>query len=186
MGQIDRLLKNYSRYVELPWADNLDGRQRIWFAVYPPAEERRLRVQLAAFDLATKAAGHSWSLVDLTDAFPDWLAGYEHFQDYLGDPESLAFGLPDFRNAVAWKVAAALLHSKADSNSVVALHGVGGLYAFLKVSEVLDAVAKDIRGRLLVFFPGEIDNNVYRFLDAREGWNYLATPITCQESFIKL
>jgi hypothetical protein len=50
----------------------------------------------------------------------------------------------------------------------------------------VDAVAKDVRGRLLVFFPGEIDNNVYRFLDAREGWNYLATPITCQDSFIKL
>lgn len=186
MGQIDRLLKNYTRYVELPWPDNLDGRQRIWFAVYPPAEERRLRVQLTGFDLATTAAGHAWSLVDLTDAFPDWLAGYGHFQDYLGDPESLAFGLPDFRKAVAGKVAAALEHPKAGSNSVVAVHGVAGLYGFLKVSEVVEAVAKSIRGRLLVFFPGEIDNNVYRFLDAREGWNYLATPITCQESFIKL
>ena len=186
MGQIDRLLKNYTRYVELPWAANLDGRQRIWFGVYPPAEERRLRVQLAAFDLATKAAGHSWSLVDLTDAFPDWLAGYEHFQDYLRDPDSLAFGLSDFRLAVAEKVSASLLHPKADNNSVVALHGLAGLYGFLKVSEVVDAVAQNIRGRLLVFFPGEIDKSVYRFLDAREGWNYLATPITCQESFIKL
>jgi hypothetical protein len=186
MAQIDRLLKNYTRYVELPWAENLDGKQRIWFAIYPPAEERRLRAQLGAFDLATKGAGHGWSLGDLTDTFPDWLAGYEHFQDYLSDPESLAFGLPDFRKAVGAKVSAALLHPKADSNSVVALHGMAGLYGFLKVSEVADAVAKDVRGRLLVFFPGEIDNNVYRFLDAREGWNYLATPITCQESFIKL
>src|ERR1035437_1727791 len=175
MAQIDRLLKNYTRYVELPWAENLDGKQRIWFAIYPPAEERRLRAQLGAFDLATKGVGHGWSLVDLTDIFHDWLAGYEHFQDYLSDPESLAFGLPDFRKAVGAKVSAALLHPKADSNSVVALHGMAGLYGFLKVSEVADAVAKDVRGRLLVFFPGEIDNNVYRFLDAREGWNYLAT-----------
>ncbi len=186
MAQIDRLLKNYTRYVELPWAENLDGKQRIWFAIYPPAEERRLRAQLGAFDLATKGAGHGWSLVDLTDAFPDWLAGYQHFQAYLKDPDSLAFGLGDFRKAVTERVSGALLHPKADSNSVVALHGMAGLYGFLKVSEVADAVAKDVRGRLLVFFPGEIDNNVYRFLDAREGWNYLATPITCQESFIKL
>jgi hypothetical protein len=33
-------------------------------------------------------------------------------------------------------------------------------------------------GRLLVFFPGSRDGNVYKLLDAREGWNYLATPIT--------
>lgn len=94
--------------------------------------------------------------------------------------------MPVFRKAIADKVSTALLHPKVDSNAVVALYGMAGLYGFLKVSDVADAVAKDIRGRLLVFFPGEIDNNVYRFLDAREGWNYLATPITCQESFIKL
>ena len=186
MGQIDQLLQNYTRYVAVPWSGTLDGKQRIWFAVYPPAEERRLRVQFSAFEIATRDANHFWSLVDLTDAFPDWLAGYEHFHDYLGDPESLGFGLPDFRKAVAEKVAAALAHSKADSNSVVALHGIAGLYGFLKVGEILDTVAHDIRGRLLVFFPGEFDKNVYRLLDAREGWNYLATPITCQESFIKL
>ena len=145
-----------------------------------------MRVQLPAFDLATKSAGHAWSLVDLTDAFPAWLLGYEHGEDYLHDPESLAFGLSDFRQAVVENVSAALRQPQADYNSVVALHGLAGLYGFLKVSEVVDAVARDIRGRLLVFFPGEIDNHVYRFLDAREGWNYLATPITCQESFIKL
>jgi hypothetical protein len=29
-----------------------------------------------------------------------------------------------------------------------------------------------------VFFPGSREGNVYKLLDAREGWNYLATPIT--------
>ena len=37
---------------------------------------------------------------------------------------------------------------------------------------------KDIRGRLALFFPGDVDNNNYRLLDARDGWNYLAIPIT--------
>ena len=36
-------------------------------------------------------------------------------------------------------------------------------------------------GRLLVFFPGEVEGNNYRLLDARDGWNYLATPITADK-----
>jgi hypothetical protein len=36
----------------------------------------------------------------------------------------------------------------------------------------------DIQGRLVVFFPGQFERNNYRLLDARDGWNYLAVPIT--------
>jgi hypothetical protein len=43
---------------------------------------------------------------------------------------------------------------------------------------MLKEVVKDIRGRLVVFFPGEYEDNNYRLLDARDGWNYLAVPIT--------
>jgi hypothetical protein len=43
---------------------------------------------------------------------------------------------------------------------------------------VLKKVVNDIRGRLLVFFPGEYEDNIYRLLDARDGWSYLAVPIT--------
>ena len=35
-----------------------------------------------------------------------------------------------------------------------------------------------IQGRLAVFFPGAYAQNHYRLLDARDGWNYLAVPIT--------
>jgi hypothetical protein len=35
---------------------------------------------------------------------------------------------------------------------------------------------------LLVFFPGQFDNNNYRLLDARDGWNYLAVPITADQA----
>jgi hypothetical protein len=34
-----------------------------------------------------------------------------------------------------------------------------------------------VPGRLLVLFPGEYNEPQYRFLDARDGWNYLAVPI---------
>jgi hypothetical protein len=46
------------------------------------------------------------------------------------------------------------------------------------MSRVLKLVESDIRGRLAVFFPGSFDRNNYRLLDARDGWNYMAVPIT--------
>jgi hypothetical protein len=53
MSTIDRLLSNYSRQVRLPWSPNVSGKQRIWFAVYPPAEERRVRARLPQFEALT-------------------------------------------------------------------------------------------------------------------------------------
>jgi hypothetical protein len=38
-----------------------------------------------------------------------------------------------------------------------------------------------VNGRMLVFFPGEVDGNNYRLLGAKDGWNYLATPITADK-----
>ena len=65
-----------------------------------------------------------------------------------------------------------------DENTVVAVQGIACLFGFIRVSDVVNAVEASIRGRLLVFFPGEYANNNYRLLDARDGWNYLAIPIT--------
>jgi hypothetical protein len=45
----------------------------------------------------------------------------------------------------------------------------------------MNEIERDIRGRVVVFFPGEYENNNYRLLDARDGWNYLAVPITLHE-----
>jgi hypothetical protein len=60
--------------------------------------------------------------------------------------------------------------------------GVGALYGFARVSRVLKLIEGDIRGRLVVFFPGQYEQNNYRLLDARDGWNYLAVPITLHSS----
>jgi hypothetical protein len=60
----------------------------------------------------------------------------------------------------------------------VAVSGVGALFGFTRVSQVLKLVEPSIRGRLVVFFPGQYEENNYRLLDARDGWNYLAVPIT--------
>ena len=62
--------------------------------------------------------------------------------------------------------------------TVFAITGLMELYDFIHVSQVMDALSKDVRGVLLIFFPGEREENTYRFLGARTGWDYLATPIT--------
>jgi len=64
---------------------------------------------------------------------------------------------------------------------VVALQGVASVFAFSHVSEIVAAVANNVKGRILVFFPGEYENNEYRLLDARPGWNYQAVPITANK-----
>ena len=52
------------------------------------------------------------------------------------------------------------------------------LYGFVRVSELIHDVERSIKGRLVVFFPGTKNENNYRLLDARDGWNYLAVPVT--------
>jgi len=39
---------------------------------------------------------------------------------------------------------------------------------------------------LLVFFPGTKNDNNYRLLDARDGWNYLAQGITLHDEGLAL
>ena len=63
-------------------------------------------------------------------------------------------------------------------NTVVAILGAGALFGFARISQILKLVEGDILGRLVVFFPGQFERNNYRLLDARDGWNYLAVPIT--------
>jgi hypothetical protein len=53
MSAVDRLLSNYSRQVRLPWPTNVSGKQRVWLAVYPPGEERRVRARLPQFEALT-------------------------------------------------------------------------------------------------------------------------------------
>ena len=88
---------------------------------------------------------------------------------------------PEFAGRCADAIRATLHQPEADDNAVVAVTGVGSLYPFVRVSDLVAAVAPDVRGRLVVFFPGELENNNYRLLDARDGWNYHAVAITDHE-----
>jgi hypothetical protein len=89
VARLDDLLRNYARQVSLPWERKLAGAQRVWFAVYDKADERRLRNRLGDFELKTRQADHGWVLHDFTDAFAHWLAGRKYRDSYFESPEFL-------------------------------------------------------------------------------------------------
>ena len=181
MSAIDRLLTNYSRQVRLPWSPNMSGKQRIWFAVYPPAEERRVRARLPSFETATLEAGHEWRTVDLTTQLPEFLAAHKYREANFQKPQYFKAG-NDLEVRASALVKAACSH--ADEGGVLAVTGLASLFDFIRVSNVIERIEDNVPGRLLVLFPGEYSGNVYRFMDARDGFNYMAVPITSTESFI--
>jgi hypothetical protein len=179
VSRIDNLAEQYERHITTPWQRNLAGAQRIIFVVYPKEDERRLKAKLKEFEHRTKAAGHGWRELAFTDAFSEWMASEEYRERYFKRPDQLALKYErEFKPACVAKLREALAHQDANENTVLAVHGVAGLYGFTFLHEVLKAVEPEIRGRVVVFFPGTYDQNTYRLLDAREGWNYMAIPIT--------
>ena len=179
MSAIEGLLRAYERFVRLPWDASLAGPQRVWFAIYDPPQERRLRWRLEEFAAATRTAGHGWLLVDLTDAFARWMAEHEYREAYFEHPDDMQLTLrADFSAFVAERVRTALLGPSVDGSTVVAVAGLGALFGLTRASALFEAVAPSIQGRLLAFFPGHHNGSNYRLLDARDGWNYLAVPIT--------
>ncbi len=185
MSRIEVLKRNYQRICGLPWDRNVAGSQRVWLAVYDKEDERKLRLRLGLFAEATHATGHGWCLLDLTDVFPAWLTSppYADYADsYFQSPKRLgAAPLGDFKKTVAIDITNALDTVNAAEDTVVALSGIGSLFGFVRVSEILPLVEPHIQGRLLVFFPGVYEHENYRLLDARDGWNYRAVPILATE-----
>ena len=183
MSRIKRLTQSYSKYIAVPWRDDAAAAQRVIFCVYNETEELRLRAKVDEFEIATRAANHEWALFDLTDTFPEWLASQRYARSYFQKPNLLSTLLPKYLTYIETEFAAFLQHKGAGEDFVVALKGVGSLFGFLKVKEVVDKLAPMVTGRLLVFFPGSYEDNNYRLLDGYDGWNYLAVPITADKEF---
>ncbi len=177
-GRVDALADAYGRHVGLPWDRGLAPPQRVWFAIYPKEDERRLRYKIEAFQLATANTGKRWVLADLTDSFSRWLDGEKYRESYFKNPKMLSPKLPRFLDFAAGEVVAIAEQAGADEDTVVGVLGVASLFGFAQVSDLVPRIVATVPGRLLVFFPGSREGNVYKMLDAREGWNYLATPIT--------
>jgi len=177
VSKVKQLVAEYAKSVSLPWSTGLAGAQKVWFAVYRPTDERRLRLHLEEFETATHRAEHGWFLCDITNAFAQWMASQEYREAYFECPEDLtASALDDFLQQTASSIKEKAL--AATDVDVVAVVGVASLFGLKLTSELMKLVEPHIAGRLLVLYPGEYEEHNYRLLDARDGWNYLATPIT--------
>jgi hypothetical protein len=147
--------------------------------VYDKELERTLRARKQLFEQESQRGLHEWFEVDVTEVFARWMAKDEYREAYFELPEDLSLKLEgEFATEVAEHIRAELTRTDVTDSSVVAVFGAGSLFGFTLLSKVLKLVEGDIKGRLVVFFPGTYDQNNYRLLDARDGWNYLAVPIT--------
>lgn len=180
MSRIDTLAKKFDQHISLPWQQQLTDTEKTIFLVYPKEEERRLRAQKDLFRQSALASGHPWEEISLDEFFPEWMAAQEYAPEYYEYPEDVRQKLEsEFRDAVADRLREKL--ASLDTQSVLAVFGVGALFGLCHVSAVLEQLQGTVKGRLVVFFPGSHERNVYHLLDARDGWGYLASPITLTE-----
>ncbi|MEQ9207694.1 MAG: DUF1788 domain-containing protein [Phycisphaerales bacterium] len=176
MGRIEDLADVYHEHVNLPWQSSLAGAQRVLMVVYDKHLERTLRARLDEFRQRTISAGHRWQLIDMTTWFSEWLSEQDYREAYFEDPDALGTKVGSFtKHAISELIS---LMKCSDANTVVGVMGTASLYGFMRLSELINEVEPYISGRLLVFFPGVKNGTNYRLLDARDGWNYLATGIT--------
>ncbi len=180
MKKIKNLINAYERFIKLPWRPDSAAEQRVIFCVYDPHDELSLRARTEEFEIVTRKANHGWFLFDLTNTFALWLSKNRYVQSYFSQPEIVQTLTATYLTFLVEEYRRFTLEHEIGENDVVALNGVASLFGLLKVKEVVDKVAKLTTGRLAVFFPGSFENNNYRLLDAYDGWNYLAVPITAE------
>ena len=185
MGRIDELADRYERHITPLWQRNLAGAERKIIVVYPKEDERKLRARRHDFEVRTREAGYAWKEFDFTNLFPKWMASDEYKDAYFECPEDLDMKLDaEFTEFAVSELRQFITAADVDSTTVVGVFGAGTLYGLTRLSTVLRAAEADIRGRLVLFFPGEYEDNNYRLLDARDGWDYLGVPITLHQGDI--
>jgi hypothetical protein len=179
MSRIQQLAKMYGQHIATAWQRTIAGSQRVIMIVYDKELERDILAHKTEFEIVTKEGNHDWVEINIASAFAEWMAEIDYREAYFNSPEDLQLKIEaEFTPFVAAKLCSVLDRPDVTESSVVALFGVGALFGFTRISQVLKLVEPSIKGRLVVFFPGQYDQNNYRLLDARDGWNYLAVPIT--------
>lgn len=96
MSKIDDLLAAYQKQISLPWNDLLSPQEKVWFCIYDPSQERRLRKQMEAFAIVTQETGHDWIPIDVTFLFEQFLAFNEHHEKYYRNPRLIKFEEKNF------------------------------------------------------------------------------------------
>lgn len=175
--RLSKLLQSYSSHISIPWSQVISAEERAIFVVYHKEDELKLRARLPEFEEVTRQAGHPWINLDVTHAFPQWMAKHDYREAYFEDPEFLEGSYGYFADELVEQLTEQYRQQQS-ADSVVALIGCGALFGFASVSGLVKALSTHIQGRLVVFFPGEHYDNTYRLLDAKDGWGYQATAIT--------
>ena len=165
MARTDQLLNAYRKQVSMPLRPGLALNQRVWFIVYPPEEER--------------------VAIDVQRTLADWIDTFDEDtkNTCLGTPEILEdYARPEYIKFLSSRINQAVSNVPDDrrAKTVFALRGLMELFDFIHVSDLVADIDTKLTGILLVFFPGEREDNTYRFLGARTGWDYLAVPISAE------
>jgi hypothetical protein len=177
------ILDKLKTQLSLPWPQNVSGQERVLMVVYPPSEERRIRrfIESGEFSREVQTIGHRWVSIDVATAFSNFLAKHEYADRLLMRPERLWDGKGNVKGLEEHLIDVVMAAcAGCDHNTAFALVGCGGLFGVFSVSRLIEKVAEHVPGRLVAFFPGEHDanHNSYRLLGAKDGWGYLAVPIT--------
>lgn len=179
LSKVDQLLNAYEAVVNEPWSTSLSGHERIWFLVYDPVEQRKVDLRIGDFETLTIKANKKWINISLKNCFPKWMSTHDYKEEYFQDPESLVDQLEaDFKQYAIDFLIAEFERLGTDDSTLIVVRDISSLFGFNRMSDILSGCSGSFKGRLLLFFPGEYDKNQYRLLDARDGWNYLARPIT--------
>ena len=100
--------------------------------VYDKELETDAGARKVAFETATRQAGHDWHELDISEAFAAWMAADDYREEYFAAPEDLQLKLQaEFPENVAERLRAILNGPEITDDSVVALFGVGALFASL-------------------------------------------------------
>jgi hypothetical protein len=175
LSTVEDLLVAFRARLRVPWRPHEAAAGRVWILWYDKAQERRVRGRLGEFRELAEQEGKGWREFDLAPHFGQWVAHQKWFERAAKKPSTLSTVLPQFEDELVRKVREAL--SECGPNDLVALTGVASLFGITRASTLIARVADAIQGRLLVTFPGTHQSGIYRLLDARDGWNYLAVPI---------
>ena len=177
MSKIDQLVKTFQNIIYEPWPRGLSGQEKVWFLIYDPTDLRKLEFKLGEFEIATRNAQKSWHSISLKGKFTSWLASHDYKESFFEEPTFLSDALEDDFKETIVNALKTEVSANNNENTLVVLKDVSAIFGFIKLSELVNAISKEVNGRLLVLFPGEFTNNQYRLMDARDGWDYLARPI---------
>ena len=172
---VEDLLVAFRTRLTVPWRPDEVAAGRVWMLWYDKALERRVRGRLGEFRLIAEQSGKGWHEFDLAPEFGTWVAAQTWFERAAKRPATLGTVLSDFEAYLIRRVREQL--SQCGPNDILALTGAASLFGLTRASTLIGNVADAVPGRRLVTFPGTHQGGIYRLLDARDGWSYLAVPI---------